>query len=49
MQNISLYFVISSTIKFILQRYDKEWNTYIDLGEDDVLEDRDKLQVIIIL
>lgn len=47
-QNISSYFEISSTTKFILQRYDKEWDTYIDLGEDDALEDRDKLKVMII-
>ena len=47
MLNIS-YFEISSATKFIPQRYDKEWDTYIDLGEENVLEDRDKLQVMII-
>ena len=49
MQHISSYFEISSTTKFILQRYDKEWDTYIDLDENDVLEDRDKLKVMVIL
>jgi len=47
-QKVSMYFEISSTSKFILQRYDKEWDSYIDLGDEDVLQDRDKLQVIII-
>ena len=47
-QKISLYFEIASTTNFILQRYDKEWDSYIDLGEQDTLEDRDKLRVMII-
>ena len=47
-QKISLYFEIASTTKFIFQRYDKEWDGYIDLGEEDTLEDRDKLRVTII-
>ena len=47
-QKISSYFEIASTTNFILQRYDKEWDSYIDLGEQDTLEDRDKLRVTII-
>lgn len=47
-QKVSSYFEIASTTNFILQRYDKEWDSYIDLGEQDTLEDRDKLRVTII-
>jgi len=32
-QKVSMYFEISSTSKFILQQYDKEWDSYIDLGD----------------
>ena len=46
-QKVSLYFEIASTAKFILQRYDKEWDSYIDLDEEDALQDRDKLRVTI--
>ena len=47
-QKISSYFEIANTMKFILQRYDNEWDSYIDLGEEDTLEDRDKLRLTII-
>ena len=47
-QKVSSYFEIASTTNFIIQRYDKEWDSYIDLGEQDTLEDRDKLRVTII-
>lgn len=47
-QKISSYFEIASTTNFILQRFDKEWDSYIDLGEQDTLEDRDRLRVTII-
>ena len=48
-QKISSYFEIANTMKFILQRYDNEWDSYIDLGEEDTLEDRDKLWVMSVL
>ena len=47
-QKVSSYFEIASTTNFILQRFDKEWDSYIDLGEQDTLEDRDRLRVTII-
>lgn len=47
-QKVSSYFEIASTAKFILQRYDKEWDSYIDLDEEDVLQDHDKLRITII-
>ena len=47
-QKISSYFEIASTTNFILQRFDKEWDSYIDLGEQDTLEDRNRLRVTII-
>ena len=38
---------IASTAMFILQQYDKEWDSYIDLDEEDALQDHDKLRVAI--
>ena len=37
---------ILCTTKFILQQYDKEWDNF--LGQEDTLEDHDKLRVTII-
>ena len=34
-QQVSLYFGIPSGTKVILQRFDKEWHTYLDLDEAD--------------
>ena len=47
-QNFFLYFDIASTTNFIPQRFDKECDSYIDLGEQDTLEDRNKHKVTII-
>ena len=47
-QKIPSYFEIASTANFILQQYDKEWDSYIYLGEQNTLKDRDKLRVMII-
>lgn len=46
-QKVSLYFKIASNAKVILQRYDKEWDSYLDLDEGDILQDRDRLKVTI--
>ena len=47
-QKVSLYFGITcGTV--ILQRFDKEWDTYLDLDEDDTFNDRDRLQVTTIM
>ena len=48
-QKVSSYFGISSGTKIILQRYDKEWDTYLDLDEEDIFHDRDRLQVTTIM
>ena len=48
-QKVSSYFGISSGTKIILQRYDKEWDTYLDLDEEDIFQDRDRLQVTTIM
>ena len=47
-QKVSLYFGITSGT-VILQRFDKEWDTYLDLDEDDIFLDRDRLQVTTIM
>lgn len=31
----------------ILQKFDQEWDTYIDLEDDDALVDRDKIKVVV--
>ena len=40
---------ISSGTKIILQRYDKDWDNYLDLDEEDIFHDRDRLQVTTIM
>ena len=40
-QKVSSYFGISSGTKIILQRYDKEWDTYLDLDEEDIFHELD--------
>ena len=47
-EQVSLYFEIQSGTKVILQHFDKEWDTYLDLDEADTIQDRDKLEVIVI-
>ena len=47
-QQVSLYFEIPSGTKVIFQRFDKEWDTCLDLDEADVIQDRDKLEVMVI-
>ena len=46
-QQVSSYFGIPSGTKVILQRFDKEWDTYLDLDEGYAFQDHDKLQVTI--
>ena len=29
------------------QRFDNEWNEYVDLEEDEVINDKDKLKVVV--
>ena len=31
----------------VLQKFDPEWDTYVDLEETDVLENRDKLKAVV--
>ena len=47
-QKVSSYFRITSNTNVITQQCDKEFDSYLDLDEADVLQDRDKLQVTII-
>ena len=47
-QKVSSHFGIASNTNVITQRYDKEWDSYLDLDEADILQDCDKLQVTII-
>ena len=45
---VSIYFGIPSGTHFVLQQFDKEWDTYLDLDEEDIFNDHDRLQVTII-
>ena len=47
-QQVSLYFEIPSGTKVILQRFNKEWDTYLDLDDTETIQDCDKLEVIVI-
>ena len=47
-QQVSLYFEIPSGTKVIFQRFNKEWDTYLDLDDAETIQDRDKLEVIVI-
>ena len=38
-QQVSSYFGIPSGTKVILQRFDKEWDTYLDLDKGDTFHD----------
>ena len=47
-QQVSLYFEIPSGTKVIFQRFNKKWDTYLDLDDAETIQDRDKLEVIVI-
>ena len=47
-EKVSSYFKIASSANIILQRFEMDWDTYIDLNEGDTLCDRDNLKAIII-
>ena len=47
-QKVISYFKITSGTKVILQRFDKDWDTYLDLDDKDTLNDRDRIQAITI-
>jgi len=47
-KQVSKYFGIPSDVKILLQRYDTEWETFIDLDDTTELKSRDRLKVTIV-
>jgi len=47
-QQVFLYFEIPSGTKVVFQRFNKEWDTYLDLDDGETIQDHDKLEVIVI-
>ena len=45
-QKVFSYFKTASGTKVILQRFDKDWDTYLELDDEDTLNDRDRIQAI---
>ena len=45
-QKVISYFKTPSGTKVILQLFDKDWDTYLELDDEDTLNDRDRIQVI---
>ena len=44
---VSSYFKIEDNRIIIIQRFDSEWDSFIDLDDDNHLHDRDKLKVVL--
>ena len=44
---VSSYFKIADNRIIIIQRFDSEWDSFVDLDDDTDLHDRDKLKVVV--
>ena len=45
---VSKYFGIAADVKILLQRFDTEWETFIDLDDDTKLKNHDRVKVTIL-
>ena len=44
---VSSYFKIADDRIIIIQRFDNEWDSFVDLDDDNDLDDHDKLKVVL--